>query len=242
MFRVVGFLEYGAALNHLDPLVASASQVELAAINAILADRPEFAVYPQVAPRLQRVPSTLVPAAGTSAARRGLEWVLALARAELGGIAATFGNHRAPFAAVRPTQFEKEAYKTLLMDGAQTHYWALVNDQEVAQVARSVPDTKMLAYIRRLNAVRHFLHAGANGSLPELKPPQIAEILVQDKQLNTLRQNFTETVSDYLAAMNARSTSAMTSSRDSVAACAAQLRGEAAELQAGTATVQSFNK
>lgn len=226
----------------MDALVASAKPEELAAINAILNDRPEFTVYTNIAQRLQRGPSTLVATSGTTSAHRGLEWVLALARTELGGMVATFGQHPAPFAAVRPSKLETESYKTLLMDGAQTHYWALINDPDLAKVAKSNPDTRMLAYIRRLNAARHFLHAGANGSLPELKPPQVAEILVEDKQLNSLRQNFTETVTQYVAAMNARSTSSLTTSRESVAACSAQLRGEAAELKAGTATVQSFNQ
>jgi len=241
IFRVVGFLEYGAALNNLDALVASASPQELEAIDEILQDRPEFTVYTNIAPRVQRLPSTLVP--GTAAEpSRGLAWVLALARSELGGMIATFGQHPSPFAAVRPTALELDAYRTLLMDGSQTHYWALVNDPNLAKVASSVPDTQMLAYIRRLNAVRHFLRAGANGYAQELKPPQVAEVLSEDQKLGSLRQDFVATVNDYLKSMTYSQTSSRTTT-DSQAvarACGGQLLGEAAELKLGTAKVQTF--
>jgi hypothetical protein len=243
VFRVVGFLEYGAALNNLDALVASASPQELQAIDAILQDRPEFTVFVNIASRVQRLPSTLVP---TSAAepRRGLAWVLALARAELGGMVATFGQHPSPFAAVRPTTLELDAYRAILLDGSQTHYWALVNDPQLAKVAKSVPDTQMLAYIRRLNAVRHFLRAGANGYSKELKPPQVAEILAEDQRLGSLRQDFVATVADYLAAMTYSQSSTQTTSDGKVMAraCSAQLGGEAAELRLGTAKVQTFGQ
>jgi len=209
----------------------------------MLQDRPEFTVYTNIAPRVQRLPSTLVP--GTAAEpRRGLAWVLALARSELGGIIATFGQHPSPFAAVRPTSLELDAYRTLLLDGSQTHYWALVNDPNLVKVAGSVHDTQMLAYIRRLNAVRHFLHAGANGYAQELKPPQVAEVVAEDQKLGSLRQDFVASVADYLRSMTYSQTSSQTTtdSQAMARACSAQLRGEVVEMRLGTAKVQTFGQ
>jgi hypothetical protein len=195
-------------------------------------------VYVNIAPRVQRLPSTLVPASAAQA-RQGLAWVLALARSELGGMLATFGKHPAPFAAVQPTKLEIEAYKTLLMDGSQTHYWAVVNDPNVAKVARSVPDTEMLAYIRRLNAVRHFLRAGANGAAAELTPPQVAEIMREDARLNALRQDFIATVSSYLAAMTYSSSNTQTSQGNETAyLCKVKLGSETADLRLGASRTQ----
>jgi hypothetical protein len=223
----------------LDALVASATPSELAAIDAILKDRPEFTVYVNIAPRVQRQPSTLIP--GSAAVpMQGLPWVLALARAELGGMLATFGKHPVPFAAVRPTRLEAEAYKTLLMDGSQTHYWAIFNDPNLAKVARSVPDTQMLAYIRRLNAVRHFLRAGANAAAADLQPPQVAEILREDSRLDTLRQDFIATVSSYLAARTYSTTNTQVSKGEATAAyCKVKLGVQTTDLQLNQSRAQS---
>ena len=43
--RVVGFLEYGKALDHLDHLVSLCTPEELAAIDVIIAGRDEFTIF-----------------------------------------------------------------------------------------------------------------------------------------------------------------------------------------------------
>jgi hypothetical protein len=245
ILRVVGFLEYGMALKQLDEFVQRASPDELKAADELVGSREEFTVYTSLRGRLQRGPSTLAPVAASAAdsgGKKGLAWVIGLARIEMGGILATFSSHRSPFEVVKPTKFDMAAYRELLLDGAQTHVWALVNDPEVAKVAKSTPDTKMLAYIRRLNMVRLFLHAGVMANANQITPPQAQEAIAQDSQISKLRDQFSASVLSYLTLMNSRQSAIKTNTttRDVVNACGIQLRRESTALQTGKATSQTF--
>ena len=245
ILRVVGFLEYAMALKQLDEFVNRAYPDELKAADELVGEREEFTVYSNLRGRLQRGPSTLAPVAASAAdtgGRKGLAWVMALARVELGGILGTFSGHPSPFEAVKPTAFDLPAYRDLLLDGAQTHVWALVNDPQVALVAKSTPNTRMLAYIRRLNLVRMFLHAAVMANANQITRPQAEEAVAQESQLTKLRDQFSASVLGYLTLMNQRQTASdtNTTSREVMEACGKQLRREVSSLQKGTATSQTF--
>jgi len=167
-------------------------------------------------------------------------WVVALARLEAGAILGTFTTLPAPFEIIGPSQYEMPAYKELLMDGAQTHYWALVNDASVKAVAANPPGTEMLAYIRRLNLARAMLSAAARSNAKDLSSTQWSQLVEEDQQLLNLRNSYSQQIDRYLALM--RSTNVNKSIPDSavrsVKACGLQLEGERQELQAGTASFQ----
>lgn len=85
---------------------------------------------------------------------------------EAGAILGTFTTLPSPFEVVGPTKWEMAAYRELLMDGAQTHYWAIANDpnapsSNTATDFLRAPGPEMLAYIRRLNLARSMLNAAA---------------------------------------------------------------------------------
>ena len=244
MYRVVGFLEYGVALRYFDALLQQLTPEELKAVDAIVGDRPEFAVHTNIAKRVQAAPSSLVPVSASTSSeqskteRRGLAWVMALARVEVGGVLATFTGHPSPFEAVGPSKYEMSAYQQLLLDGAQTHYWALANDPEARRVAKIVPDTQTLAYIRRLNVAQHFLVAAIQSQSNNLNPLQIAEAMKQKQQLEGLRGVYSSNVAEYIALMNSRqevTTKKLRPEQTSVEACFAQLRYEPKALARGAA-------
>lgn len=233
------------ALRQLDEFVQRANPDELKAADELVGARPEFVVYSSLRGRLQRGPSALAPVASSAAdagGKKGLAWVIGLARVEMGGILATFSSHPSPFEAVKPTRFDMAAYRELLLDGAQTHVWALVNDPAVAEVAKSTPDTRMLAYIRRLNMVRLFLRAGVMANANQITPLQAQEAATQDSRLSKLRDQFSSSVLAYLTIMNSRQSASRstTSTREVAAACGQQLRREMSALKEGTATSQTF--
>jgi hypothetical protein len=161
-----------------------------------------------------------------------------LARVEVGGILATFTQFPAPFEAVGPSQYELPAYKQLLLDGSQTHYWALARDPEARRVAKIEPNTETLAYIRRLTVARHFLFAAIRGYAGNITPLQLTEAASQKKNLDDLRDTYSSNVAQYLAALNFRtkSTKSKTNNRYLVDACNIQLAAEPRSLAKGTAT------
>jgi hypothetical protein len=243
ILRVVGFLEYASALRNFDELLATATPEELSAIDAVVSSRPEFAVYANLSRRVRRAPSTLAETqseAEDTFQRRGLPWVIALARVEMGGMIATFLEHPAPFAAVQPSAYEMEAYKELVLDGSQSHFWALTNDPNVQSVARQKPDAQMLAYIRRLGVARHFLFAAARSHAPQLNALQIQEALAQKTTLEDTLGDYRGNLQSYLESRNqtARTSSSKTTwSGDVVNACYKQLAREPKALAMGTAKV-----
>lgn len=178
------------------------------------------------------------------AKKTGLMWVVALARLEAGGILATFSTHANPFEVVGPTHWEMPAYRELLMDGAQTHFWALANDPNVAAVAMKIPGTEMLSYIRRVNLARSMLSAAARSNAQALSPIEWSQLTAQDSQLLSMRNQYSFRVKKYLASLNSYSKEAISSNGKeytNVSACGKQLAGEARELAAGTAWIQVIN-
>lgn len=244
LVRVVGTFEYLSSLRNLDAFLSSASSEELAAADKFVTARPQFTVYTQLADRFRQGSASqpLQLDRQTAAQKKGLMWVVALARLEAGAILGTFTKLPAPFETVGPTRWELPAYKELLMDGAQTHFLALNNDANVAIVARKIPDTEMLSYIRRLNLARSMLSAAARSNAQELSPEDWLQVQSQDRQLLLTLGRFSQRVNGYVASLNNTNVSKTTSERikSEVIACGAQLAGEQRELAAGTARVRTF--
>jgi len=244
--RLVGYYEYGRALEHFDTLLEQVDDQELAAIEEIIQGRDELAVYTNLSRRFQTEPSILAdsdnsPLKGVE--RRGFGWVLALARVELGAMLAGFTDRQQPFAAVRPSRYELPQYADLLLDGLQTHYWALKQerDGQLKQVVRgNVPIQRLLVYGRRVMLTRAFLQAVATIMGGELSPNQAAELRTWDDQLNEVQYAVVTSISSLLASQT--TVQQRSSTYATVNACGALLRAVDEELAAGTATVNNFEQ
>ena len=240
--RLVGFLEYGKALQNFDTLISTLTEYEREAVDELVKERDEFAVYTNLSRGLQRVPSSLAEVAGAGDRndfqQRGLAWVMALARVELGAMLAGFTHVPSPFEAVRPSQYEMLQYIELLQDGARTHFWALRNDPALRQVARLSPQrTEVLSYSRRLVITRAMLRAALGAGIRDYTPLQLRELAYRLQYLNDLQRGFRAKIEMYLAGAQSTSRSTKRSTGRFVAACRALLRAEQRELSAGTARV-----
>lgn len=242
---MVGTFEYISSLRNLDAFLSSATSEELAAADQFVISRPQFTVFTQLADRFRddQLSRQALLERQATAQKKGLMWVVALARLEAGAILGTFTKTPSPFEIVGPTRWEMPAYKELLMDGAQTHFLALSNDSNVAVVARKIPDTEMLSYIRRLNLARSMLSAAARSHAQELSPEDWLQLQSQDRQMMQTLGRFSQRVSKYVASLNTNNVTTTTSERQisDVHACKSQLIGEQRELAMGTAKVRSFS-
>lgn len=245
LFRAVGTFEYHTSLRNLDAFLSSASSEEVAAADKIVSSRPQFTIYTRLADRFrtgQESPQLSLERQAASQ-KKGLMWVVALARLELGAALGIFTRTPSPFEIVGPTRWEAAAYKELLMDGAQTHYLALTQDANVSLVLRKIPDTEILAYIRRLNLARSMLDAAARSNAQDLLSGDWAQLQAQDRQMLSTLNLYSAKVNKYLASLNFNKTTTTTEEQQisKVKACLSQLAGEQRELSAGTAKVRTFS-
>ncbi|HUG90935.1 MAG TPA: hypothetical protein VML55_08885 [Planctomycetaceae bacterium] len=178
IYRIVGFLEYGMAIHHLDEFVRRASSEELEIADAIVRHRPQFDVRTNLSRHIGGPSLLNEPVAGTGdSTRRGLAWVLALARVELGAMLAGFSSVAQPFQFVAPTPYETHAYREILTDGLRVHYWSFKRDPAVANYPRTgVPEQHIITYGRRVGVARRFLEAARDFSRRLVSPGQQAEL------------------------------------------------------------------
>jgi hypothetical protein len=242
VYRVVGTLEYLSALRNLDAFLSSASPEEIAVADKIVSSRPQFTVVTRLSDRFRPGSQQWTFGGQGAAEKRGLMWVVALARLEAGAIVGTFTTLPAPFEIVGPSRWEMPAYRELLMDGALTHVWALANDPSVAAIALKPPDSEVLAFIRRINLTRAMLSAAARSNAQELSPQNWSLLVEQDRQLLATRNRYSAALARYVASQNYSlvNSSVTAQQRAIVRACGAQLAAEQQELAAGTAKVQHF--
>lgn len=239
VLRLVGYYEYGNALHHLDQLVSICSAEELKEIDRLVAERDEFMVYTDLGRRLQRGPSSLIsPASATDQrGQRGLAWVMGLARVEVAAMLAGFTSVPQPFEMVGPTAFDAGAYRSLLNDGALSHYWSLVNDPMLEPVSRMSPlQSQVLAYSRRLVIARGMLRATMKAHRGEYNPVQLREISAWKEGLDTLQAGFVAKIELFLQDAQQQKVSQKTDKGEYVKACIYLLKAEQRELQAGRAT------
>lgn len=237
-YRLVGFYEYGMAIQNLDRLIRQLSPAELATVNQMVAERDEFTVFTNLARRWQPEFGPLSEPREQPEddfARRGLDWVIALARVELGAMLAGFAGNTSPFELLSPSPFELHAYRELILDGARSHYWALNHDPALPMVRKQPPTNPLvLSYSRRALMTQAFLRAAIQLGAGNLAPDELRLLVAWTKQTDALRSEFVTSISEYLALDGLRTTVAQ---REYVNACTALIEATKRELESGKATV-----
>lgn len=178
------------ALDRLDRLLNVAAPEELRVIDELIGSHDEFTVYTNLSRQFATGQSSLdetpqMP--GDDFARRGLAWVMALARVEWSAMLVGFSDEARPLAKVRPSRFEVEAYLELLADAMRCHYWSLVADP-VAQAPKKagLSNPRAVAYTRRVRLARSLLQAFRDSVAAQLAPAQAVELKDWDKRLSKL--------------------------------------------------------
>lgn len=226
------------ALRYFDELLRRLTQDELQAVDEIIAANDSFTVFDNLSRLARPMPSSLASkqiSASDDFSRRGLAWVMALARIELGAIFATFTEHPYPFTVVKPSGFEMDAYQALLLDGVRTHYWALARDPALRKVSRTSPENPVvLSYSRRLKLVRRMLKATAKVGMGELNVLQYRELASWNKDLDALQMGLLVVIQSYLTTTASQN---VVTDREFAEACGALLQAEQRELKKGTAVI-----
>lgn len=195
VYRLVGFVEYTKALEHLDQFVKDASLPELELADEIVRDSDQFIIYTNLSRPLEKQPNLLSERGKNERddfARHGLPWVLGLARIELGAMLAGFTSAADPFQLTVPPQksprsperYGAEEYLELLVDGMRTHYWSLKSDPEVWNYRKTgVPEEHLVTYTRRVTVARQFLGAAKGATTGSLNPAQLQLLGEWDEEL-----------------------------------------------------------
>ena len=237
--RLVGYYEYGNCLLNLNALLATISDLEFEQLDAYVRKRPEYSVMTNLASELPQGPSTLASPKSGPVRRKGLDWMLALARLELGTMLAGFSPTVCPYEAVGVSDYDINAYKALLLDGVRTHYWALLRDPDLGGVLNAKDITRVLSYSRRLVMVRAMLRAVIKSSREDFSPTQMQELYSWKESLDNLQGQFTIVIRNYLQDSAQASQSQREYQTLEVISpfCYSILRAEQRELAAGRAKI-----
>jgi hypothetical protein len=191
--RVVGSLEYGRALALLSQFLAAASPDEIRVAEQIVSDHDEFTVYTNLSRRIEARPGPLSEQSDRAQdkfARRGIAWIMALARVEVAAMAAGFSPDPEPFAKGRPSPYELAAYREMLEDSMRTHYWSLNRDRTPGTMRRGVTsDQQGIAYVRRTTLALKFLREVRNERQGQLTLVQQTELDTWEQQLRDLQSH-----------------------------------------------------
>ncbi|MGI9518051.1 MAG: hypothetical protein ACR2NP_13440 [Pirellulaceae bacterium] len=245
-WRVVGFLEYGNALDHLDSLISMADKDDLEAIEAIIGQRPEFAVYttmpeqfPMDAESSRFDGDTGQNTLNSAGKRTGLAWVLALARVEFGAIIAGFTEHPDPYMFVTPEALDYRQSLHLLLEGVNGHYTNMQNAEQFGEFTKNSGNIKSaLAFSRRVRIVRSMLSPLMKPGRSAWRTDQADELQKYADDMEGAQVVLNASLRSFLAAQT--NTVDSTTTREFVNACGRQLEAERKELNAGTATVRDF--
>lgn len=182
---LVGYFEYGMALRQFDQLLARLTDAERTAISNFIAEHTALSVRAMVPNKSSNAEMEI--AATQPETRRGLDWVMALARIEFASMLATFTGTTDPFVTVKPSQYELPAYKELLGEGVRMHHAAMLNDPAVRSLSSlDSDDPKLQAYSRRLGLTRKMLRAYAKSGVGDLSPREFRKLATWKRDLDLI--------------------------------------------------------
>lgn len=186
--RIVGFVEYSVALNSLDKFLTTATPGELKIAEGIIEERPEFTIYTNLSRKWQGTNSFLSEKGGNdSYTKRGLKWMTALARVEVGAVLAGFTSVPSPFAVKPPTKYDRDEYEEIILDGFRSLYWTILADPVLNNYSQSaIPKDLLIIEYRRIALARAMGAIGLELMQSKLTPVQIAEARSWDQRLQQL--------------------------------------------------------
>lgn len=240
--RVVGFLEYGKALDYLDRLVSMSDAADLEAIDAIIGDRDEFAIFRELPPGFEpdqesqnAVNKDKPELAGS---KRGLAWLIALARVEFGAVVSGFTDHPNPYMFVQPDNYAYAETMQLLLEGVVSHYTALQREEALEDyMSKNNGVQAALTLSRRLRIARSMMRPIMQPERSRYSTAQARQLETAAKDLDTAQTGVNNAIRTWLASTQKTETSQETVTREFVTACGQQISAERREIQAGTAQV-----
>ena len=242
--RVVGYLEYGRALDTFGELVSMSDEEDLAAYDAIIGTRSEFAVFHTMPEGFDESGgesrNQVANETGLARANVGLSWLVALARLEFGAIVAGFTEHPDPYQYLQPDSFAYTETMQMLLEGAASHYLTLLNDEVQEQYIKENANIQgALTLSRRVRIARAMLRPMMKEERSRYTSNQANQLEKATNDLDTAQANVNSAITKYLSQTNtSEHTETVTS--DLLRACGAQLAAERREIQAGTATITRF--
>lgn len=196
--RIVGYYEFGKSLEALVALIQNSTKEEIDVYNQIIAARPEFKIFTNLARGIENPNSTLKLeplAADDDFSRTGLFWLTSLARIEFATTRSLFHGAESPFLEVAPThESEQIPYFRMLMDAFKSHYYDTMKSDKIKVITASSrfgPSQPVLAYIRRLALMADMYEALIPVAKKTFTEPQYREFKSMGKDFH---QKFSELV------------------------------------------------
>ena len=243
--RVVGFLEYGNALDYLDRLASMSDKEDLAAIDSIIADHEEFAIFREL-PRgfeINGERKTLDRPSGLPGAKQGLAWLIGLARLEFGAIVSGYTDHPKPYQYVQPDRYAYAETMQLLLEGVDSHYSALQQTDLFQERFRRADDVRVaLTLSRRLRIARAMLQPIMATERSLYSSQQASQLEKAAFDLDKAQARINNGIRAWLASTQQSSRSTDGFRREFVNACGQMLAAERQEIQAATATPQKASE
>ena len=207
--RLVGFSEYARSLERFDQLARKTSDDEWAMMDELVQDNPQFTIYIKLYSRLRTAEqSAFVSQRKSDTERKGLDWLIALARLEYGAIIAGFTGPEVGFTSPPLDAPDALAFQELLIESALMHSWSLQDDltarmkpnqtrgadapsqsrSSEGSGPRSITPQHVLAYERRVSLTWKMLQAVIQNDTDRgMTDEQHEEILALATGINALR-------------------------------------------------------
>ena len=188
--RMVGTHEYLNAIGELSELVRDSSSEEIAAYNWIIGEQQEYAFFSGKFLGMEPSIRDTSPIEEVDKKHRfkkhSLQWMLALARVEIGASLAMYGHVDRAFEIVMPKEFGVAEYELLVADDAAAHMAALDSDAAVKKRVKKADkvDSDTIAYLRRMKVANDLLDFMAR-RLPEENQEMFRQLL---SSLNKARE------------------------------------------------------
>lgn len=218
--RIVGYYEFGKALEAFTELLRTATADEIKVFNEIIAARPEFRIFSNLARGFENPNSTLKlepMKPNDDFSRSGLFWLTALARVEFATTRSVFHGAESPFLEVAPTHPDEQViYFRMLLDSFKSHYYDTMDSAQIKIVTASSrvgASQKVLAYIRRLALMADMYAALIPAAQDQFTPDQVAEFKSMGKKFHQKFNELTRNVGMSLTQKNGAAIGAETRSQ-----------------------------